>query len=283
MTDLTTASVIADADLQDDVLFPVRKTAASGLLKGSFGKIKTYLKAALKMTDFSDVDISTPPTNGQALIWNSTAGKFKPVTPGATGYTPGYDLSVPAAAGFSLLSGDATNLVLADDTDVGITVDCGTPVSGLINRLAYKTLTTKTLAWDLRVRVRGLVPNSGNGGVGITLMDSVTGKLINMLAVCETGNLLINNWNSTISFNATLLNYNYNIPINWLRVAYDGTNLLFYISTDGKKWQLLLTYGGVTWLTNRADRVGITSYTNQTASGPNFLTLHYWNLSGPGV
>jgi hypothetical protein len=78
MADLHSATVIADVDLTDTVEFPVRLSATSGLLRGTFAKLKTYLKAGLKMTDFSDVDISTPPSNGQALVWNSTASKFKP-------------------------------------------------------------------------------------------------------------------------------------------------------------------------------------------------------------
>lgn len=85
MSDLHTATIIADVDLLDTVEFPVRKSAATGLLRGTFAKLKTYLKAGLKMTDFSDVDISTPPTDGQALIWNSIASKFKPGAAGGGG------------------------------------------------------------------------------------------------------------------------------------------------------------------------------------------------------
>jgi hypothetical protein len=85
MSDLHTATVIADVDLTDTVEFPVRLSATTGLLRGTFAKLKTYLKAGLKMTDFSDVDISTPPTDAQALLWNASSLKWKPGAAGSGG------------------------------------------------------------------------------------------------------------------------------------------------------------------------------------------------------
>lgn len=43
MAELNSATLIDDADLADDVEFPVRLGATPGLLKGTFGKLLTYL------------------------------------------------------------------------------------------------------------------------------------------------------------------------------------------------------------------------------------------------
>lgn len=85
MADLHTATVIADVDLLDTVEFPVRKNATAGLLKATFAKLKTYLLTTTKFVQFSDVDVSTPPTDGQALVYNATATKWKPGAGGGGG------------------------------------------------------------------------------------------------------------------------------------------------------------------------------------------------------
>jgi hypothetical protein len=119
MSDLHTATVIADVDLADDVELPARKAAATGLLRITLAKIKLYLTSALATakltvppggttgqvlkkidaTDYNvgwgadnvgsggattldgltDVDTSTtPPTNGQTLVYDNGTSLWKP-------------------------------------------------------------------------------------------------------------------------------------------------------------------------------------------------------------
>jgi hypothetical protein len=64
MSDLHTATVIADVDLADDVELPARKAAATGLLRITLAKIKLYLTTAL-----ATAKLTVPPggTTGQVL------------------------------------------------------------------------------------------------------------------------------------------------------------------------------------------------------------------------
>jgi hypothetical protein len=121
MSDLHTATIIADVDLADDVELPSRKAAAAGLLRITLAKVKLYLTTALATakltvppggttgqvlkkidaTDYNvawgadnvgaggattldgltDVDTSTtPPTDGQALLFQNSSGLWKPGT-----------------------------------------------------------------------------------------------------------------------------------------------------------------------------------------------------------
>ena len=65
----------------------------------------------------------------------------------------------PTAASLSLESGDANQLILGDDADVGLTVHGNTPVTGDVQRIAYRTLSTPSGDWVLTCRCDGALVN----------------------------------------------------------------------------------------------------------------------------
>ena len=60
--------------------------------------VSTPLRA-LATTDLGDVDETTPPTDGQALLWNAAANKFKPGTVSAAAGSPSGSTSATSANG----------------------------------------------------------------------------------------------------------------------------------------------------------------------------------------
>lgn len=193
--------------------------------------------------------------------------------------------SPPLAATFSLASGDATNLTLTDDADAGLLVDGGTPVTGDKSRLAYRTLTTKTLNWDLKVRSDYFVPQQNFSGVGIACRDSISGRVISITMRGSSPWLCVNKWNGLTGFNATAASVIpvFGAPINWFRIAKSGTTLSFYWSTDGKQWLSLYSETATTFLTNNADQVGIVIDHNRSTGPHNTQAIGYFSLTGTGV
>jgi hypothetical protein len=60
-----------------------------------------------------------------------------------------WDFAPPVASYFTLLSGDATNLTLTDDSDVGLLASHGATTASVIFRTAYRALTTKASDWTV--------------------------------------------------------------------------------------------------------------------------------------
>lgn len=80
MAELHTATIIDDADLADDVEFAVRLAATPGLLRGTFAKLRTFFFDVYGVFDFS-----TPPADGDTLVWDDAANTWVPAPPGGGG------------------------------------------------------------------------------------------------------------------------------------------------------------------------------------------------------
>lgn len=191
----------------------------------------------------------------------------------------------PTAASMSLASGDATNLILTDDVDAGLLIDCGAPVAGNVSRIAYRTLTDKTLDWDMVVRTPFQVPTLTNAGAGLYIQDSISGRSM-AFEIRQDGNIYLTGWNpGLIGYGGVLL-----IGLTlaqrtnvWWRIQRIGANNVFSISVDGKQWSTLLTQSVTSYLTNAADRVGFGSNTDRTSGMKNLMCVEYFALTGPGV
>lgn len=91
------------------ISLPIAKTEGKGKNKGSF----VLHRGATKINDLSDVNITdSPPSNGQALVFNSANNRFQPGTVGGGGGGSGIaltDLSVGSEASASGDGGIAYN------------------------------------------------------------------------------------------------------------------------------------------------------------------------------
>lgn len=191
----------------------------------------------------------------------------------------------PSAASFSLASGDATNLTLTDDTDAGLLIDGGTPVTGDKSRFAYRTITTKTLDWVLVVRSEMFVPEGNFSGVGIACRDSVSGRMMSITLRGSANWLQVNRWNGLTGFNAaaSTVNITQGVPIQWMRISKTGTTLNFDVSAGGKTWLNRFSETSTTFLTNNADQVGLVVDYNRSSGMHNTHCVTYFSLTGTAV
>ena len=196
----------------------------------------------------------------------------------------------PVAASFTLASGDATNLTLANSTQAGLTVDAGAPVSGDECRIAYRTLTTKTSDWTVVARLAGYAPYISFSGFGVVLMDSVSGRAtlnhIRGSAAVTTNPVyeVINMTTLTLysASPATAATPTTNVGM-WLRVRHTGGNYIYEFSYDGVVWNTTYTIAATTFLTNRADRVGIHCLYNRATGLKTQYSVPYFSLTGAAV
>lgn len=186
----------------------------------------------------------------------------------------------PTAASFTQFS-NSTLPTFTDDADAGMQVETPGNVGSIVG--GYRTLTDKTLDWDMVVRAPIFSQFDTNTyGIGLFLQDSVSGRVTQFGYVGSVG-LAVDQWNSITSFGFRPYGSQ---PIRgaesvWFRIAHAGGNLTFYSSSDGKKWAQVYQISATSWLTNRADRVGLSMFA--FAADISYLTCERFKLTGPGV
>ena len=191
------------------------------------------------------------------------------------GWTP------PLAASFSLQSGDATNLTLADDADVGMTIASGAFVNSDIQRFAYRTLTTPSGDWDMKANFE-FEMNTNFQALGFLIRDNTGGRNLSMQFSGDGTNRVDKGYaTSMTAFSArSQINGSNHAGMSWLRLAKVGTNLLFYVSRNGKQWRLVLTESVTAHLAAAPNRVGF--FTRTGTNDLNFA-IPYFSLTGTAV
>lgn len=189
----------------------------------------------------------------------------------------------PLASYFTLASTDATMMTLTDDSDIGLLVDAKTPANP-VNRYAYKTLTNKTLAWDMRAHITYLMENTNFSEFGLIAIDSASGKN-QRIRLGNDGGYSANYFSTLTTFSSVqgTLTGIAGTTMGWLRLAFDGTNLLFYASSNGKVWQLLATVAYTTNLGVQPNRVGLYVQYSRTGNYSVLGECDYFSLTGPAV
>lgn len=157
MSDLHTAPIIADTDLSDTDELPIRLGGTAGLLRLTLAKLKLYLSAAkvlvpvggttgqvlakLSNADddvhwvspssgatalggLTDVDLTTPPTDGQALVYNNAASKWKPGTVGSGGGGGGTTPTIRSYLTATGYSGNGATIPFPSTVQAGDIVVC---------------------------------------------------------------------------------------------------------------------------------------------------------------
>jgi hypothetical protein len=184
--------------------------------------------------DLSDVDLTTPPNNGQVLSYNSTSSKWTasnlPAAIDTLGALTDVTLSAPPTNGY----------VLTWNNSTGQWVDAALPASGISDIVAD---TTPQLGGSLDVNGQSIVSVS-NGN--ITLAPNGTGKVVaNNLNYRETIHSL-GTTSGTIAPNVTngnvqSITLNGNITFNGFTSPVAGQSVTLIINTGGTNRTLTST------------------------------------------
>lgn len=199
-----------------------------------------------------------------------------------------WDFDPPSAAGFSLMSSDATNLVLTDDTDIGLKIDLNGLVAGPVSRFAYKTLTTPASAWDMVCKCSFYAPGTNYTNFGLVAYNSTSNRNNRVQWANDVG-LGVFRYSSASAYSSTLLDPGGEgnaQPVEWFRIAFDGTNLKYYCSPNGKDWSLMVTEAPSTYLTatgGSVNRVGFVYGVQRTTGILPVCSCSYFSLTGAGV
>jgi hypothetical protein len=216
-------------------------------------------------------------TSGQFLKTNGTGANPSWASATATAW----DFSPPTAASFSLQSGDATNMTLTDDSDVGLLVDSGTAVNTDVQRFMYRTLTTPSGDFDFKVKID--IDLGGNfSACGILLRDNTGGRNVSLQVSSDgVGRVDKGYATSMTTFSARTNYYQVNHDqVRWLRVVKSGSNFTFYMSINGKQWRSLVTESVTAHLASAPNRVGIFMRTSATTVQ---AAISYFSLTGSAV
>jgi hypothetical protein len=234
---------------------------------------------ATNLDGLSDVDTTTTaPTEGQVLKYHAATGQWLPAA-AATGKP--WWFSPALASAFTLVG--TVNPTLADDADEGLLFDAGTPVGGDTQRFAVRTLTTPASAWTLVVRMEYNLPRVSFGQMGIALRDTVSGRCQTFGVASSDGQTYVSNFNGLSGFSSTPASFTPNGVFPWYRVVFDGTNLIYSVSKNGKQWLRVLSQAATAWLTNRPNQVGVGISYNNTGTNNFLASFAYFSLTGPGV
>lgn len=180
----------------------------------------------------------------------------------AADYVPFFNASGNGAPGpyCSLTDIDGNTLTLSDftgeqlgstsssdlDNGAGITMDPH-EVSGVILRTYYKT--APSTPYTVYAAFCPNIDSDSSASIhGIGFRESSSGKL-KTIATCfgtissyfSTDIVAITNWNAANSFNShdTFQRWGWNQGLVWFRIADNGTNISFAVSTNGASWQVM--------------------------------------------
>jgi hypothetical protein len=225
----------------------------------------------------------TPGTSGQFLKTNGAGAD--PAWAAAGGGGTAWDFLPPTAASFSLVSGDATQLALTDDSNVGLITQFNSAATGgQVMRCAFRTLSNKALDWTLTIKMKMLIPSINYRGIGILLYDSLSANNIGFEVTTDSG-LRVAKWTNLLGtggVNLATQNVTAGTYIEWLQVVHTGGNYIFNISENGKLWVEHSRVVDTAQMANRADKVGISLY-NLNSGSVCQATVPYFSLTGPGV
>lgn len=210
-------------------------------------------------------------TNGQPADadqvmenFNALAACFDSISTAVREFGP---FAPPTASSFTFI--DTVSSVtpsVSDVSGVGMLYSVSVGTSSIFPG-AYRAVPTST-SWTLTARMKYPTLPGNYPGFGLYIKDT-SGKMLGLDIESRTGvtSLILkrNNSNTDIQSNA-YLQATYDAP-NWLRIAFDGTNLKFYVSWDGQNWLFYWTETKTAFLNGNLQYVGISGRATMQTSG----------------
>lgn len=134
-------------------------------------------------------------------------------------------------------------------------------------RLLYQA--APATPWEFTAKVALIAKlNTNYFFAGLMMMDAGSGKLITITIGHDSANKLsVFQWNSTTSVAAGPYGEAYAPRSTYLRIADDGTNLIFSYSEDGITFFPVYTQARNSFFTAGADRVGLVVNANHASLG----------------
>lgn len=245
--------------------------------------VVTNFDKAFGLVSLTDVNLSTAPTDGQVLSFDTPTSKWKPKTligipaggtvgqvlskasagdydiawanaGGGGGGSSGETLTPPTLGAFTLgPGGTATTYMEASLLGVRIR---DFNVTGNFNKLTYGYQAPAGAHWQITGKFsRGPIENYM--AFGIVIADTVSGHHLIFGPKAEGGGIGRIRFGTYNSYSGQdTWTTDPQPEFFWLRVYYDGTNLVYQVSTNGAFWTTIKSETATTWMTNAVDRVG---------------------------
>lgn len=185
----------------------------------------------------------------------------------------------PAVADFTTAFGGAHGwATLADDTDEGLLFDGGVPEAGDKSIYAYQTIPSPGTDWTLTVRLSVSLPAQNFSAMGIICQNSANSRII-MGALASGGNAwFMKFFNLNPGSYVGEINAAWNGDPKWLRLAKVGSDIIFYVSNEGKIWTEMARQAIATFLAADPDRIGFSVLHNRTTGSQVVGSIQYWNF-----
>jgi hypothetical protein len=233
-------------------------SAGSGLAGGGDLSEDRTLSLDAVLDNLNDVDTTTtPPTDGQALVYVDADGLWKPGTVSGGGGGTSYERSraVPLIADFTLQNSNS-GVVVDGSGSTGVYFDSVNSTAGI--RLLRRNGAPPTTPYSIITRSQAIRGPSASYPASIVLRNSSTGRII-IFGAYNYNQELVQNWSSYTSFNSNILSavttWGSGPPV-WRKVTNDGTNLSFFWSVDGENWYLAATAALASYISS-VDEIGM--------------------------
>jgi hypothetical protein len=205
---------------------------------------------------------------------------------GSSALTTPWYWSPPLASSFTLSNNGPGNLVLTNDTDVGLIIDPPSSpgfTGGMFHAFAMQTLPAGS--WTATMRMEGSVQATEYTGWGYVLRDTATSKFFTFgqRHYGSTSYAMVNKWNNASthvadSWIAVLAQEIW----PWRRIVFDSATglLTFQISTNGKSFRSVFSENISVHLGSAPEEIGFFFGGNVNTSLYQ-ATIQRWTITTP--
>jgi len=183
----------------------------------------------------------------------------------------------PTAAQFPTLvhGGTAQDVILSNDTAVGLLLDSGSFAGGENTRFALHDAPASTADWTVTARITPNLWAANYNGIGLVLYESASTKSVLSGFWFNGGpNFLVRRQTST-AFLTNVYSAQHVAPNSpfWTRIRYVQASATYFfdVSIDGKLWQNTTSVTKTLGFTAAPDKVGLGFYVNSGVTGKSAL------------